>query len=237
MNLLALAAIIFLASFVNSVSGFGFGLLAMGLLGGLLDLQTASPTVALLSTVVQIGIFAVYRQSFDLRAVVRLAVGSIIGVPIGIWLLDRVDQTSVLHLLGGLLIAYALYALLNLRLPRIERPALAYPFGLASGILSGLYNIGGPPVVIYGTCRDWPPDAFRSNLQGFFFVSNAMVLVGHFVGQHMTQAVVSSTAIAVLPALIGTAIGIVFNRHLLRPTLFRQIVYVALALIGLRLLV
>ncbi len=235
MNPLILAAIILLASFVNTVSGFGFGLVAMGLLSGLLDVKTAAPTVALLSVVMQVGILAVYRQSFDLRAVARLAVGSILGVLVGVWLLDRVEPASMLRLLGVLLIAYALYGLFNFRLPRIAHPAFAYPFGFASGLLSGLYNIGGPPAVIYGTCRNWSPNAFRSNLQGFFFVSNAIVLSAHFVSHNFTSAVVTDAAVAVIPAVVGIAVGVVFERHLLHPALFRRVVYIALAFMGLRL--
>ncbi|HEY1587600.1 MAG TPA: sulfite exporter TauE/SafE family protein [Polyangia bacterium] len=52
-------------------------------------------------------------------------------------------------------------------------------FGLPVGLLllkcvpersvfGGSYGMNGPPLAIYGSLRDWPPERFRATLQGYF---------------------------------------------------------------------
>jgi hypothetical protein len=48
--------------------------------------------------------------------------------------------------------------------------------------------------------------------------------------------VFSNTAVAVVPAILGIGSGVLFERHLLQPLLFRRVVYLLLILTGLRLL-
>ena len=74
---------------------------------------------------------------------------------------------------------YGAYNLLRPGLPALRSEAWAYPFGFAAGVLGSAYNTGGPPVIIYGTMRRWPPAHFRATLQGFFLFTNIFVLVGH----------------------------------------------------------
>ena len=60
--------------------------------------------------------------------------------------------------------------------------------GLLSGILTGAYNVGGPPVVIYADARRWTPDAVRSNLQSFFLLKGVMLVGVHALSQKLHRA-------------------------------------------------
>src|SRR5688572_29423280 len=163
---LVLASIIFFAIFTQTVTGFGLGLISTALLSGLIDIGVVGPLVALVGITAEIAILLRYRHALNLPSVGRLSLASVIAVPIGALLLDLMDGQVILRLLGVLVLAYSAYGLLQLRLPTIAHPSWAYGFGFVSGILTGLYNVGGPPLVIYGTCRCWTPAEFRSNLQG-----------------------------------------------------------------------
>jgi hypothetical protein len=235
MPLLAVAAITFLAILTQSISGFGFGLVSMALLPTVLDIRLAVPFVALVALAAEAILLLRYRHALNLRAVIRLSLASLVGIPLGILALDWVNNSLGLRLLGLLIIGYSLYALLNLKLPQIQNPRWAYGFGFLSGILTGLYNSGGPPVVIYGTCRRWSPDEFRGNLQGFFILNSLIVIGGHALRRHFTADLFQYVAVSLPMLLLGVGIGSALARWI-KPSVFRRVVFALLLVLGARLL-
>lgn len=235
MNPLALILIMFFANFTQSVAGFGMALVAVPLLTDMIGPQAAAPLIPLAALVTQTVLLLRYRTAINLRTVGRLAAAAVVAIPLGVFVLTRADEDVVRAVLGVFLILYALYALFNLRLPPLRSPRWAYGFGFASGLMSGAYNIPGPPVVIYGSCRGWPPDEFRSNLQGFFMLSSVTVLGTHALAQHYTPDVFQAFLIALPGILLGLAAGIALDRYI-NPALFRRIVLLLLIVLGLNLI-
>lgn len=236
MEPLLLFLVALLAAFTQSLTGFGSALVSMAVLPGLIGIRTAAPLVTLITVTIDVVLLARYRQALNLRAIWRLVAALVLGVPLGILVLRRVEERFVLAILGAVIAGYALYALLSPRLPRLEHPAWAYGFGFIAGVLGGAYNTSGPPVVIFGNCRRWPPAEFKGNLQGFFLVNDLLVIAGHALSQNLTPLVLRDYLI-VLPALIvGLFVGGRLDRRL-DPALFRKIVLVLLVVMGLRLLV
>ncbi len=227
--------IVFIAIFTQTVTGFGLALVSMPLLVGLLGIQTAAPLVAIVAGVAELLLLVRYRADLNLRAVSRLTAASLLGVPLGIVALRQADGDLITRLLGVLVLGYAAYALFGPTLPALNRPAWAYGFGFVSGILSGAYNTGGPPVIIYGNCRRWPPAEFKSNLQGFFLVNSSLVLIGHALSGNFT-AVVGQQALIALPAiLLAVLLGTRLD-HYLDAERFRRIVLLVLLGLGASLL-
>ena len=223
------------AAFTQSLTGFGSALVSMAVLPGLIGIRTAAPLVTLITVTIDVALLARYRQALNLRAIWRLVTALVLGVPLGILVLRRVEERFVLAILGVVIAGYALYALLSPRLPRLEHPAWAYGFGFLAGVLGGAYNTSGPPVVIFGNCQRWPPSEFKGNLQGFFLVNDLLVIAGHALSQNLTPLVLRDYLI-VLPALIvGLFVGGRLDRRV-DPGLFRKIVLVLLVVMGLRLL-
>lgn len=223
------------AIFTQSVSGFGLALVSMPLLAMVIGLQAATPLVALISLVAEVVILLHYRESLDLHAVARFALASVIGVPVGVLFLARVDQAIVLPILGLVVIGYALYALLGPRLPEMRNVHWAHGLGFLAGVLGGAYNMPGPAVVIYGNCKGWPPAQFKSNLQGFFTLNSLLVLGAHVAAGHITPEILRYFALS-LPVIIGGAlIGFALDKRI-DPVYFKRIVQVLLIGIGLSLI-
>ncbi len=141
---LLVAGISLLGVITQSMIGFGVALICMPLLILVLDPITAATFVAIFTLPVQLIIMWRYRDALRVRPFWRVIVGAAIGCPIGVLLITRLDRQIILTALGIFLIAFALYSLLNLHLPEIRRPAWGFGFGIASGILGGAYNTGGP---------------------------------------------------------------------------------------------
>lgn len=224
-------AIVFFAVFTQSVTGFGLALVSMPLLTAILGIQTAAPLVALFALVAEAILLAYYRTHLDLRVVWRLAIASAVGVPLGVLALQTVPEEIVLTVLGLVLAGYALYALLDFRLPEIKQPVWAYGAGFLAGILGGAYNTNGPPVIIYGNCRSWSPAAFKSNLQGFFVLSSTVMLVTHFLAGNYTPQVWRGVLVALPAVVLSIAAGVQLSKRI-DAAAFRRLVLLLLLLLG-----
>jgi hypothetical protein len=103
-------------------------------------------------------------------------------------------------------------------------------------VLGGAYNTSGPPVILYGNCRRWSRDSFKSNLQGFFVVNSVVVLLSHGVAGGFTAEVWGLVPFGLGAAVVGIVAGTGLDKRL-NPETFRKVVLVLLLVLGVRLLV
>jgi len=226
--------VIFLAAFTESLSGFGVALVSMALLPFFMSLQVATPLVALFSILVDLSVFLRYRQALDLRAIWRVGLATLVGIPLGISFLINLEERVTLPLLGVVLTGYALYTLLGLRPLRFQHSVWAYLAGFLGGVLGGEYNTFGPPVIIYADSRNWHPDVFKSNLSGYFVMCSLIVLASHALKGNLS-ALVMRYFWSSLPFMVaGLLLGFSLDRWL-KPEIFRRLVLGLLVVMGLRL--
>lgn len=228
-------SVIFLATFTQSLSGFGLALVSMALLPSLIGIQMATPLVALVAIVIEFVLLLRYREALEVRSIWRVVVAALVGTPLGVLFLSRVDETLALNILGFVIAGYALYALLGLKLPRLEGSLWAYSTGLAGGLLGGAYNTSGPPVIVYADCRRWPPDVFKSNLQGYFIISSLAIVATHALSGNITPSVWEAFWWTLPFIAVGLLTGLSLDRWL-NPVLFRRVVLVLLVVMGIRLI-
>ena len=227
--------IIFLGAFTQSLTGFGSALVAMALLPPLLGLEVASPLVAGTALALETLMLLRYRESLKIDSIWRVLAASLVGAPLGVYFLSRIDENIALFVLGIVISGYALYALFGFHLPDLTHPLWAWITGLVSGMLGGAYNTSGPPVVIYGNCRRWDAGEFKSNLSGFFVINSVMVTTSHFFSGHYTSDVTSILLFAIPAMFLGFLAGQTLDRWL-SPQLFRRMVLVLLVALGVRLI-
>jgi uncharacterized protein len=227
---------IFLGAFTQSLTGFGVALVAMAILPSLVGLKVATPLVAMSALTLESLILFRYRKSFQVKSIWMLMVGSLAAIPFGVYVLSRFDERIALFMLGFVIAGYALYALIGFRLPQLQHPLWAGLAGLASGMLSGAYNTGGPPAVIYGNCRRWSPQEFKSNLSGFFIMNSLTVVSTHFLSGHVTGEVLRFYWWGLPAVAIGFLAGQSLDKWL-NPEIFRKIVLIVLVILGIRLMV
>lgn len=227
--------IVFLGCFTQSLTGFGVALVTMSLLPSLVGLKAATPLVALVGIALEVLMLIRYRESLKFKSILGLVISTVVAIPFGVLYFRKLDEGIALFVLGLIITIYALYALIGLRLPALEHPAWSWLFGFAGGLLGGAYNTSGPPVVVYGNCRKWSPQEFKSNLSGYFLVGSVMVIATHWANGNFTSDI-WSVFLSSLPALL---LGFVLGQYMdkwLNPEVFRRIVLVALIILGARLM-
>lgn len=233
--MILVALVVFLSAFVQSLMGFGGALFAMPLLVLLIGITTASPAFAVLALLATLLNTIRWRAHIVPRTLVQLAVPALIGIPLGVYALAHVDPEIVTRLLGALVVLFAGYNLIGRRLPPLRHTGWTYAAGFASGVLSGAYNTGGPPVVVYASAREWQPGEFRGNLQAFFLITAVALLFAHGAAGHYTPEVLRVALIGVVPLIVGQLTGVQVARRL-DAARFRTLVLLLLILLGAQLL-
>jgi uncharacterized membrane protein YfcA len=227
--------IIFISAFIRSTLGFGDALLSMPLLTLTIGIQSATPLVAFASfTVAATIIWGSWRQ-VDFKAAWRLVLSSMIGVPLGLYLLTTAPEAWVKRVLGLLLLAFGLYRLIQPRLLTLSQQRWAYLFGFVAGVLGGAYNTNGPPIVIYGTLRRWPPAHFRATLQGYFLPTILFIIISHIWSGLWTPWVMQLSGLALPVIFLAIFLGSKLNRRISLDR-FDRLIYGALVSLGLLLL-
>ncbi len=228
------AGVIFLAAFTQSFSGFGVALIAMALLPNLIGMQTSIALVALVGFAVNFGVLLRYWRALQFKTMLPLIFASWLSVPLGIFLLRRLDEKIALMLLGIIIAGYALYALIGFKMPTLNGRGWAYGAGFLGGLFGGAYNTPGPPVILYASCQDWERDVFKGNLQAFFIQNSIIVVFGHWVSGSFTSDVWSLFWRTLPLLLLGIFTGLSMDRWV-NPVHFRKLVLVLLVITGLRL--
>jgi uncharacterized protein len=224
-------AILFISTFIRSAIGFGDALVAMPLLAMALGIQTATPLVAFAAATIALIILIRNWRSVDIRSAWRLILLSLVGIPFGLVLLREAPEQVVKAILGVLLILYGLYSLITPSLPVIRSERSAYIFGFIAGVLGGAYNTNGPPVVMYGLLRRWPPESFRATLQCYFLFTGVSILISHGVAGLWTPLVLQIYLYSIPIIMLAIFAGGRINNHISKE-LFSRIVYAFLIVIG-----
>jgi hypothetical protein len=233
-HLPAIAAVAFLAAFVQGITGFGSALLAMPLLALLLGVRVAAPLVALLSLAMNVALLIPARRRLPWGRAWPLLGGSLVGIPFGVLFLDRADARLARVALGAALVASGLL-LQRCRLPAGGGVGPALGTGAVAGLLGGAFNFSGPPVILYAASRPWAKEETHATLQLYFLASNVAIVAGQALSGLTTAPVVRAAATA-LPALAAGALaGWAVHRRVGEES-FRRVLQLALVAAGLVLL-
>src|SRR4051794_4844902 len=149
--------VIFVATLVRSAFGFGEALIAVPLLALVIPIDEAVPLATLLSITVAAIVIARDWREVHLRSALWLLVSTLFGIPVGLWLLTEVPESIVKGTLGAVIVAFASYCLVKVKIHHLkdDRFAWVFGFGFGAGVLGGAYGMNGPPLVIYGSLRQW----------------------------------------------------------------------------------
>jgi len=235
MTVLWIVAIVFVAAVLQSLTGFGFALVVMPLVTLVIDLQTSAPLIALAGLTAYTVNLVRFRGAVNVGEVARLGVASALGIPIGIWAVSRVDELVISRVMGAILITYAAYALLRPATARRPAQWWAYPVGFLAGCLGGAYNTPGPPVIVYGSLRQWPKDEYRAILQTLFFINGILIVGSHLLAGHMIPRVWALYAWLAPALLLGLWTGARLDRRVDQER-FRNMVLAMILVLGLSLL-
>ncbi len=232
----AAAVVIAFANFVLGLVGFGNGLVAMALLPLLMSPVTAIAVLTIYTVVLSMAIFVPLRHHLLLRPVLDMLAGTVLGVPVGIWVLSLLPISTLTRLIGGTLLLVVLLEWTGLYPRRLAGRGWGIGAGVLAGVAGAAVGTPGPPVIVYSASQGWSPRTIKANLQAFFVVNQVVILAGYWWAGVLDGHVWRLAASFAVPAAGGTALGMLLFRRV-DPQSFRKIVFGLLLVAGVILLV
>lgn len=226
------------AGFVQGLSGFAFGLVATSIWAWTLPPQLVAAMAVSGSLAGQLVALASQRRPLQWPRLAPLLVGGLCGLPLGVWLLPRLDSATFQLGLGALLALWCPVMLLSARLPHVSAggrwaDALA---GVAGGAAGALGGFTGPLPTLWCTLRGWDKDTLRGVIQNFNLVMLSVTWASYLATGVLTRAMVPQLAVVVAALLVPVLLGARLYSGI-SPEAFRRVVLALLSCVGAALLV
>jgi len=169
-----------LATYAQTMTGFAFSLVLLGLTGllSLAPLPEMSNVANMLTLVNAVVALHGIRAHLDWSLIRTPLIASLCGVVFGVYALEWMSGSTVLLLRGLLgLTILACAVLLVARAKPLAKPSSRgsyVSYGLLSGTLGGLFSSAGPPMVYHLYRQPLPLDLVRNSLL-VLFAANALL--------------------------------------------------------------
>ena len=225
---LLLALVLSLASCVQGILGFGFGMITMSFAAIHFPMQEAVPLVTGYALFVNGALVYRLRPYVVASGLRGLLFGGLVGVPIGVASLQHVQEGVLLVLLGTVMFIHILWSI------RVSDPSALNPgrgwavfAGLCSGSLGASLGTAGPPVVMYGSAKPWDKNQLRGTIQSFFLICCFAQMVLYVKSGLMTLEILKMDLVLAPCVAIGGWLGLRMSKNL-NKEVFRNLVLGAL---------
>ena len=224
-------AVIFFATMVAGLAGFGLSIVSVPPLLLLYD----PASVIALNKILTLGttwvILVEAWRHISWRWIARLAPTALVGLFAGSWLL-RVLEPSVIKVAAGVIVIALAVLLLTWQPHELRlRPWMGPMVGLISGTSSTSVGMSGPPVVLFFTVMGVGKNVFRAT-SAMYFIAIDLVGLPALVSQGTVTTSDLKLALALAPvALLGRLLGTRLVRHV-SPLAFRRATLALLLVTG-----
>ena len=230
----------FLASVVSGSSGFAFGLIGSAIWLHVLPPGRVVPLVVICSMLLNLALVWRLRHEVRPRLLWPFLAGALIGVPIGVASLKRMDPEVLRRGVGALLLFYSIYMLRRPSMPVIRLGTIGGRIadgsvGLLGGFMGGATSLNGLFPTMWCGLRGWNKTEQRGVFQPYILIVHAITLfwLGGVGGLDMRTG---RDVLLCLPALlIGGWLGLKLF-HRVSDDGFRRVILMLFLLSGLSLL-
>lgn len=196
-----------LAGFVQGLSGFGFALTAIAVWAWVLDPRLAAVLAVFGALTGQVMSAFTIRRGWHVATLLPFLAGGLAGLPLGLWLLPRLDVPMFKALLGAVLVVVCPLMFFAARLPRIHRggrfaDAMA---GSVGGVMGGLGGSTGVAPTLWCTLRGYDKDRQRAVIQNFNLAMLAITFASYLATGLVERAMLPLFAV-VAPAMLVPAV-------------------------------
>ena len=237
-----LSSVTFIASILQTVTGFGFGLLAVPIFLLVLNSVSAIHLVTLITLVMSLAILPSARSKMVPKLMLFLSAGVLIGSPLGItffsqFSLDMIKISAALVILF-ITLWNAFQYLQRYVLEQKSRKranqnhgsgSVQFAVGILSGILGATLAMPAPLAMMYLSGTSYTKDEIRSTILVFFVVAYGAALACQITVQGVALSTWITAASLSPVALLGAWLGHKLS-HRISALYFRLIVFIILIL-------
>lgn len=222
----------FLAGLVQGLTGFGAAIIMMIFLPQLFAMDTSAGVAGLIMVASVVTMVWRYRAHIQIK---RIIIPFLIYASVAAWsvhLGQVLDIQLLRHLLGGLLLALAIYFLVNRRADNQRYPWwLAGAFMIISGFFNGLFGIGGPLMALYFLSLADTTADYLANLQTFFMIDVVYITTVRVLNGIITTNTIPLILIGMVGAICGTVLATRILPHVPMVAV-KRLIYIFIGLAG-----
>jgi uncharacterized protein len=205
--------IVAVASFVLGLTGFGISLVSLSLLPFFVPLATVVPLITLYGAAFALVMTIQLRRDVIFPQLVSLLIGTVLGTPVGVWVLEALPPSLLKRLIGLILMGIVVIEWYGAYPEKLSGRYWGLCAGSLAGLLGGAIGMPGPPVILYAAAQGWNPRNTKAMLQAFFLVNYSIIVVNHWWAGLLTCEVAWLACLYVVPSAIGITAGIhLFDR-------------------------
>ncbi|XQM33724.1 putative membrane transporter protein [Cupriavidus sp. H19C3] len=233
--IIALGAIV--AGFVQGLSGFAFGMVAMSFWAWSVEPRLASAMSVFGALTGQLLAAFTVRRKFHFATVLPFLIGGVLGIPLGVTILPMLNVHWFKLVLGTVLVLWCPLMLFSARMPRITHGGRVADgvAGWLGGIMGGIGGFTGVFPTLWCALRGFDKDKQRTIIQNFnlgaLIVTMAVYIGTGIITQDMLPKFAIVAPAMLIPTLLGTRVYIGIS-----DLAFRRIVLTLLTLSGVAML-
>lgn len=236
--LVQLASVTLVAAVVQGAVGFGFTLLAVTFFLLIIQSSDAVQLLIVINLSISLALIGRLRRDVDRPLLIRLVIGALAGVPLGLMIFRNADVDQLRILAAITILTFVALAVFrgsgaaNDQGPRLRfRASSAIGVGALAGAMTTALGMPGPAIVLYLTAIGAGRDATRSLSLTFFSVSYGASLILQTVTVGVSRGVWITAAFLVPVAAVGALLGHTLGRRV-SETAFRRVVLIIVASSG-----
>lgn len=220
--------VVLIASFAQSISGFGFALLAVPLLSLAIDTHDAVVIATFIGAFSSTTQAVVDRRNTSWDLATRLTISAYLGMPGGLVIFLIIDE-SFLRLVVGVVVLLATILLMRGFTLKSTRRWSDWFFGGISGVLATSTSTNGPPLVFLMQAKQMEPAHFRATISTVFSLTSVGAIILFIASGNVSVDGLKGVGVSLSVLFIGLKIG-----YLIRPKIdalmFRRVVFSLLVL-------
>lgn len=199
--------IVLFASFVQSITGFGFAVVGAPLLLFFMEPREVVSLMIFGALILNLMVIYKTRGRSDPNVIWPMFIASLIGIIPGVYILKVIDG-SILKLVIGSAILLVSFVMAGNYAVKIKHQKLATVIvGILSGFMGGSTSLSGPPVALFLMNQQQDKEAFRANLVRYFCLGNIATLIVMYCMGTMNMVVLEQGLYIIPGILLGVWFG------------------------------
>jgi len=237
MDVLYISLLVFVASLVGTLTGFGTSTIMVPIVSLFYGVPEALLFVGIIHWCTDIWTLILFRKGVNWRLILGFGIPGAAASFAGARLTFAVNASTLSRVLGAALIAYVILLLMkpSLKLPRNDITAVTG--GAVSGFLSGLTGIGGPLRSAFLSSFDLPKAIYLATGGAIALAMDSARIPIYVAGGTRLASILLWGLLAFIPlSLLGSIAGKrIVNR--VPQARFRAVIAIALLVLSIKLLV
>ena len=225
---------LFFAGIIKGATGIGYSSCALPFLVASLGLKEAIVLIVAPAMASNVAVlFTTGSLERSMRKFWPLYLATLPGILCGVFLLTWADKRIPTQVLGFIICAYAIQALLrpNFSLSPKWARAIQLPVGFSNGLLTGFTGSQVMPLMPYMLALNLEPTLFVQAVNVAVVIASLFLACGLWIAGLMSAPELSLSFLAIAPALLGVQLGSWARQHI-PASQFKSIVLAVLLLIG-----